>query len=186
MYITPFQIKPEQRVLSSIFGTEYAKYMVMVVDQIGKAGDEHACDPLGALYSLLEHDTAGSFTDEFAEVPIDASQVVWVATANDGRAIPDPIRNRMNVYEPQAPDRDAARRIAARLYTGIRTDHDWSARFEPEPGSDVLEAMGAGSARNAPCLDDGTRQRQAGPARARRGQQPARCARQARHDRVVQ
>ena len=74
-------------------------------------------------------------------MPIDASQVVWVATANDGRAIPDPILNRMNVYEVQPPDRDAARRIAARLYAGIRTDHGWGARFEVEPGSDVLDAM---------------------------------------------
>ena len=93
------------------------------------------------LYGLLEHDTAGTFTDEFAEVPIDASQVIWVATANDGRAIPDPILNRMNVYEVQAPDRDAARRIAARLYRGIRTEHAWGERFDTEPADDVLDAM---------------------------------------------
>jgi ATP-dependent Lon protease len=62
----------------------------MVVDEIDKARGEHAYDPLGALYSLLEHDTAGAFTDEFAEVPIDASQVIWVATANDERASPSP------------------------------------------------------------------------------------------------
>jgi ATP-dependent Lon protease len=113
----------------------------MVVDEIDKAGGEHAYDPLGALYGLLEHDTAGSFTDEFAEVPIDASQVIWVATANDGRAIPDPILNRMNVYEVHAPDRDAARRIAARLYTSIRAEHGWGERFELDPPSDVLDAM---------------------------------------------
>ena len=82
---------------------------VMVVDEIDKARGEHAYDPLGALYSLLEHDTAGTFTDEFAEVSIDASQLIWVATANDDRAIPEPILNRMNVYEVHAPDRDAAR-----------------------------------------------------------------------------
>ena len=128
------------KVFETLVDGQYAN-PVMVVDEIDKAGGEHAYDPLGALYSLLEHDTAGSFTDEFAEVPIDASQVVWVATANDGRAIPDPILNRMNVYEVQAPDRDAARRIAARLYAGIRTDHGWGARFEPEPDSDVLDAM---------------------------------------------
>jgi ATP-dependent Lon protease len=114
---------------------------VMVVDEIDKAGGEHAYDPLGALYGLLEHDTAGSFVDEFAEVPIDASQVIWVATANDGRAIPDPILNRMNVYEVQAPDRDAARRIAARLYDGIRRDHAWGERFEAEARADVLDRM---------------------------------------------
>ena len=115
---------------------------VMVVDEIDKAGGEHAYDPLGALYSLLEQDTAGHFTDEFAEVPIDASQMIWVATANEGRAIPEPILNRMNVYEVQAPDRDAARAIAIRLYTGIRADHDWGSRFEPLPDDEVLERIG--------------------------------------------
>jgi len=113
----------------------------MVVDEIDKAGGEHAYDPLGALYSLLEHDTAECFTDEFAEVAIDASQVIWVATANDARCIPDPLLNRMNVYEVQAPDRAAARHIAGKLYCSIRGDHDWGSRFEPEPRSDVLERM---------------------------------------------
>jgi ATP-dependent Lon protease len=128
------------KVFETLVDGQYAN-PVMVVDEIDKAGGEHAYDPLGALYSLLEHDTAGSFTDEFAEVAIDASQVIWVATANDGRAIPDPILNRMNVYEVRAPDRDAARQIAAKLYRGIRADHGWGERFEPEACSDVLDAM---------------------------------------------
>src|ERR1700712_2507460 len=128
------------KVFETLVDGQYAN-PVMVVDEIDKAGGEHAYDPLGALYSLLEHDTAGNFTDEFAEVPIDASQVIWVATANDGRAIPDPILNRMNVYEVQAPDRDAARRIATKLYASIRAEHDWGQRFEREPGDDVLDAM---------------------------------------------
>lgn len=116
---------------------------VMVVDEIDKARGEHAYDPLGALYSLLEHDTAEAFTDEFAEVPIDASQLIWVATANEERAIPEPILNRMNVYEVQMPDRDAARAIAQRLYVGIRAAHDWGRRFEPEPADEVLDALAA-------------------------------------------
>jgi ATP-dependent Lon protease len=114
---------------------------VMVIDEIDKASGEHAYDPLGALYSLLETDTAHAFIDEFAEVPIDASQVIWVATANDERHIPEPILNRVNVYEVQMPDRDAARRIAHRLYTQIRQSHDWGTRFTPEPGSDVLDQL---------------------------------------------
>jgi len=114
---------------------------VMVVDEIDKARGEHAYDPLGALYGLLEHDTAGAFTDEFAEVSIDASQVIWVATANDDRAIPEPILNRMNVYEVKAPDRDAARAIALRLYRSIRAEHDWGRRFDAEPLEPVLEQL---------------------------------------------
>ena len=114
---------------------------VMVVDEIDKARGEHAYDPLGALYSLLEHDTAEAFTDEFAEVPIDASQVIWVATANDARSIPEPILNRVNVFEVGMPDRDAARAIATRLYASIRTGHDWGEHFEPQPEDATLERL---------------------------------------------
>ena len=128
------------KVFETLVDGQYAN-PVMVVDEIDKAGGEHAYDPLGALYSLLEHDTAGSFTDEFAEVPIDASQVIWVATANDARGIPDPILNRMNVYEVQVPDRDAARHIAAKLYRAIRADHDWGSRFEADARCEVLDRM---------------------------------------------
>ena len=116
---------------------------VMVVDEIDKARAEHAYDPLGALYSLLEHDTAQTFTDEFAEVAIDASQVIWVATANDERAIPEPLLNRMNVFEVQAPDRDAARTIATKLYQDIRAEHAWGQRFDPLPEESVLEGLAA-------------------------------------------
>jgi ATP-dependent Lon protease len=114
---------------------------VMVVDEIDKARAEHAYDPLGALYSLLEHDTAGTFTDEFAEVAIDASQVIWVATANDERSIPEPILNRMNVFEVLAPDADAARAIALRLYQQLRAGHDWGLRFDLAPSENVLERL---------------------------------------------
>lgn len=128
------------KVFETLVDGQYAN-PVMVVDEIDKARGEHAYDPLGALYSLLEIDTATVFTDEFAEVAIDASQVIWVATANDERAIPEPILNRMSVYEVQMPDRDAARAIALRLYVGIRTDHDWGRSFDAQPSDAVLERM---------------------------------------------
>ncbi len=128
------------KVFETLVDGQYAN-PVMVVDEIDKARGEHAYDPLGALYGLLEHDTAGAFIDEFAEVPVDASQVIWVATANDERSIPEPILNRMNVFEVQAPDRDAARAIALRLYQRIRGSHDWGQRFAPEPADEVLERL---------------------------------------------
>ncbi|MDE2368336.1 MAG: AAA family ATPase [Burkholderiales bacterium] len=130
------------KVFETLVDGQYAN-PVMVVDEIDKARAEHAYDPLGALYSLLEHDTAGTFVDEFAEVAIDASQVIWVATANDERGIPEPILNRMNVFEVQAPDADAARAIARRLYRRLRADHDWGRRFDEEPAESVLEQLAA-------------------------------------------
>jgi ATP-dependent Lon protease len=116
---------------------------IIVVDEIDKASGDAQYDPLGALYTLLEHDTASSFTDEFAEVPIDASQVIWITTANDPRGIPDPILNRMNVFEIQAPNPEQARVIAQNLYRSIRSEHDWGKHFQDTPSSDVLDALAA-------------------------------------------
>ncbi|MFY7941636.1 MAG: AAA family ATPase [Burkholderiaceae bacterium] len=128
------------KVFEALVDGQYAN-PVMVVDEIDKAACDAQYDPLGALYGLLEHDTAGSFTDEFAEVAIDASQVIWVTTANDARSIPDPILNRMNVFEIDPPTPEQAREIARNLYQSIRGDHDWGRHFGAEPHTDVLDAL---------------------------------------------
>jgi ATP-dependent Lon protease len=116
---------------------------VMVLDEIDKASGDTNYDPLGALYALLEHDTASNFTDEFAETPIDASSVIWIATANDARSIPEPILNRVNVYEIPAPDPEGARRIAQTIYTQIRDSHAWGARFPVLLDADPLDQLAA-------------------------------------------
>ena len=128
------------KVFEALVDGQYAN-PVIVVDEIDKAAADAQYDPLGSLYSLLEHDTAQSFVDEFADVPIDASQVIWITTANHERAIPDPILNRMNVFEIAPPSIEAARKIAAHLYRGILGEHDWGQRFEPEPRDDVLDLL---------------------------------------------
>ena len=128
------------KVFEALVDGEYAN-PVIVVDEIDKASTDAQYDPLGALYSLLEHDSAQCFTDEFAEVAIDASQVVWITTANDERAIPEPILNRMNVFHVLPPDATAARQIARNLYQAIRSDHDWGQHFVPEPGDDLLDQL---------------------------------------------
>ncbi len=128
------------KVFEALVDGQYAN-PVLVVDEIDKASADAQYDPLGALYSLLEHDTAGSFMDEFAEVAIDASQVIWIMTANDERCIPEPILNRMNVFEIEAPSFEAARRIAHNLYMCIRSEHGWGEQFAPEPRADVLDQL---------------------------------------------
>jgi ATP-dependent Lon protease len=128
------------KVFEALVEGQYAN-PVIVVDEIDKASADAQYDPLGAMYSLLEHDTAGAFMDEFAEVSIDASQVIWIMTANDERMIPEPILNRMNVYEIETPSFDMARAIARNLYVSIRREHDWGSRFEAEPRNDVLDQL---------------------------------------------
>jgi ATP-dependent Lon protease len=112
---------------------------VVVLDEVDKAGGDHRYDPMGALYTLLERDTAISFKDEFIDVDIDASHILWVATANDETAIPDPILNRMNVYAIERPDVDGSRRIALSVYREILDQHRWP--FPAEPSSDLLDRL---------------------------------------------
>jgi ATP-dependent Lon protease len=128
------------KVFEALVDGQYAN-PVLVVDEIDKAAADAQYDPLGALYGLLEHDTAGTFIDEFAEIAIDASQVIWIMTANDERCIPEPILNRMNVFEIDAPSLEAARQIARNLYHSIRGEHGWGRRFDPEPADDVLDLL---------------------------------------------
>jgi ATP-dependent Lon protease len=129
------------KVFEALVDGQYAN-PVIVVDEIDKAAADAQYDPLGAMYGLLEHDTAESFMDEFAEVAIDASQVIWIMTANDDRCIPEPIRNRMNVFEIEAPTLEQARAIARNLYHSIRAEHGWGGRFDAEPADDVLDCLG--------------------------------------------
>jgi ATP-dependent Lon protease len=128
------------KVFEALVDGQYAN-PVIVVDEIDKASSDAQYDPLGALYSLLEHDTAQNFVDEFAEVAIDASQIIWFTTANDESHIPSPILNRMNVFEIEPPSIDAARKIAKRLYLSILKEHDWGQRFDQEPSEDVIDML---------------------------------------------
>ncbi|MBU2285394.1 MAG: AAA family ATPase, partial [Gammaproteobacteria bacterium] len=57
--------------------------------------------------------------------------------------IPEPILNRMNVFEIEAPDFEAARQIAGQLYASIRNDRDWGRLLAEEPSSDVLDQLAA-------------------------------------------
>jgi ATP-dependent Lon protease len=125
------------KVFDALVNGDYAN-PVIVVDEIDKAGGDQQYDPLGALYTLLEHDTAGEFIDEFCEVPIDASDVVWVATANEARTIPEPILNRMNVYEIEAPDAEGACRIAGYIYRELRAEHGWGRAFPESLDGETL------------------------------------------------
>jgi ATP-dependent Lon protease len=128
------------KVFDTFLNGEYAN-PVMVVDEIDKASAEGQYDPLGALYELLESQTAMRFIDEFAEVPIDASGAVWFATANDPARIPEPLLNRMHVYEIAAPDMEGSARIALSLYREIRESHDWGKRFPEQPSGSVIEKL---------------------------------------------
>jgi ATP-dependent Lon protease len=130
------------KVFDTFLNGDYAN-PVIVIDELDKASGDGQYDPLGALYELLEVKTATRFIDEFVELPIDASGAVWLATANDPARIPEPLLDRLTVYEIEAPDAEGARTIALTIYREIRAAHDWGRRFPEAPAESALEKLSA-------------------------------------------
>src|SRR3954451_6646295 len=130
------------KVFDTFLNGEYAN-PVIVVDELDKASSDGQYDPLGALYELLEIDTATRFVDEFVELPIDASGAVWLAPADEGARIPEPLLSRLAVYEIEAPDAAGAARIAGSIYSEIRNSHDWGRRFPEALSGAALERLSA-------------------------------------------
>src|SRR5688500_15044493 len=86
------------KVFDTFLNGDYAN-PVVAVDVLDKPGADVQYDPLGALYELLEIETASRFVDEFVELPMAASRAVWLPTANEAARIPEPLLSRLNVYE---------------------------------------------------------------------------------------
>ena len=128
------------KVAQALVGGEMAN-PVIVLDEVDKSGGDARYDPMGPLYELFEHDTARRFRDEYVDIEIDASHILWVTTANDARSIPEPILNRMNVYEVPRPDACESFEIACHLYREIVSQHDWG--FPDDPPEEVMDRLAA-------------------------------------------
>ena len=128
------------KVFDTFLNGDYAN-PVIVVDELDKASSDGQYDPLGALYELLETETATRFIDEFVELPIDASGAVWLATANDVSRIPEPLLNRLSVYEIEPPDAEGSARIAGSIYAEIRNAHDWGRQFPDALSESALDKL---------------------------------------------
>jgi len=112
---------------------------LFLLDEIDKSPSSSTHDPLGALYALLESETACQFIDEYLEVPIDATSITWVFTANDSRNIPEPILSRMAVYEVPAPTFEQSRGIGHAIYQNLLKVHNW--KFDAYLSEDALDAL---------------------------------------------
>jgi ATP-dependent Lon protease len=122
-------------ILTTLMTSRFAN-PVIVADEIDKASTDARYNPLGAFYSLLEADTAARFVDEFVVMPVNASAVIWIATANDATMIPGPLLSRLTVFEVERPDAEQARGIALRQFRRITA----GACFLPL-SAEVLEAV---------------------------------------------
>ena len=76
---------------------------VFVIDEIDKLGGDNRYPVLPVLLDLLEPSTAKEFRDEFFEINIDASRIIFILTANSVENIPAPLLSRVTIFDIQRP-----------------------------------------------------------------------------------
>jgi len=91
---------------------------LVVLDEVDKVQSKNMhYDPLGALYTLLEVETARHFVDQsLPDLRIDASFCRIVATANDASEIAEPLLSRMLVYQVRQPSRNELSEMVRGMY----------------------------------------------------------------------
>lgn len=106
-------------IFDTLVGGQYANPMILL-DELDKCTGDDRRPTSSALYNLLE-DTSKMFYDESEQwLKLDASRIIYVATANEIEDIEPAILSRFRNFDIEAPSRDECRLIIGNIFSEIK------------------------------------------------------------------
>ncbi len=129
--------------------TAGVKNPLILLDEIDKLSSDYKGDTASALLEVLDAEQNSKFRDHYVELPIDLSEVLFIATANSTQTIPQPLLDRMELIEVSSYTENEKAHIAREHLFDKQLAHNGLKTEQLSISSKALEKIIRGYTREA-------------------------------------